>query len=293
VFEKMKQRQGFLDGSIVPPDHALIDSLVADEGLTYEGWEEDVAEAKKRAMESRKIDGNLITMRNRQRLFLGDRDFVPELTQLETLRTCGFSYEGWKKDFEIAEMLAVEDVITFVYMFKEMKQRQGFLDGSIVPPDHALIDSLVADEGLTYDGWEEDVAEAKKRAMESRKIDGNLIMMRNRQRLFLGDRDYVPELTRLETLRACDFSYEGWKKDFKIAETFAVGDPGTFAMIFRQIQQHQAIFDVQRANGEMVVGIKLLTHSWGGGDDVYRIIRSFLVNHRSPRKPSRGAILKA
>ena len=118
-------------------------------------------------------------------------------------------------------------------------------------------------------------------------------MMRNRQRLFLGDRDYVPELTRLETLRACDFSYEGWKKDFKIAETFAVGDPGTFAMIFRQIQQHQAIFDVQRANGEMVVGIKLLTRSWGGGDDVYRIIRSFLVNHRSPRKPSRGAILKA
>ena len=228
ALEKMQRRQGLHDGSIeFPAGLEIIISFAEEEELAYESWEQDVARAKRNAIDGRDVQQDVEAMRRMQRLHLGDRSFIPELESLDALRASGLNYSGWEKDFKKAEDLAARRPILVEGALEKMQRRQGLHDGTIVSS----------------------------------------------------------ELIRLDALRASGLEYSGWEKDVKEAENVAYRYPDLAKGALEKMQRRHENFLKQKANSDIIVSIKLLTRTWGfGSDDIYRVIRSFLVKHKEPRK---------
>ena len=65
--------------------------------------------------------------------------------------------------------------------------------------------------------------------------------------------------------------------------------PSIFKVPFDRILRRQAMHEEMAANVTLMVVLKLITRKYGVGYDVYKIVRSFVVTHNSPRKSDRTA----
>lgn len=150
-------------------------------------------------------------------------------------------------------------------------------------------------EGLSYSKWEEDVAVIKRSVTEGKSVDDTLAKMRRKQRHHEGDRTFNPQIIQLDAVLSGGLDYDGWQKDAAEAERRCVEYVVLFDTSLAKIVSRQGVHTRMEENGTLVVHIKLIARKWAAGDDVYRTIRAFLDDKRSPRKqrrqlkPSTGA----
>jgi Zinc finger, C3HC4 type (RING finger) len=199
--------------------------------LSYPGWRADKAIAESLYCEypsSRRLQRKLIGMKNKQRLYEGDRSH-PEIVALDAAI---FTYPGWQQDRDKAERIHTDDssescdlllssslcgaggeTSLFEQKLHVMKKKQRIHSGNrsrIRFLKH--LDSFK----FTYPGWRDDKVEAENFYCEdasSKRAMAKLTGMKNKQRLFQGDRSH-PEILALDSVV---FTYSGWQEDKKEA----------------------------------------------------------------------------
>jgi hypothetical protein len=199
--------------------------------LSYPGWRDDKAVAESLYCEygpsSRRLQRKLIGMGNKQRLFDGDRSH-PDIVALDTAK---FTYPGWQEDRDVAEKIHTNDCVScglsssflrsgsetllFERKLHVMKKKQRMHSGK----NRSKVRFLKHLDGFTftYPGWRDDKAGAETLYCEnecSKRAQAKLIGMKNKQRLFDGDRSH-PQMVALDS---ATFTYVGWQNDKEHAE---------------------------------------------------------------------------
>ena len=159
-FEAMRLKQRIYDGDRSHPDVKTLDEMV----LTYPGAEQDKVEALKRITgECSVLDLGgfsfhtlLSTMEKKQEAFDCSGN---ECTRV--LSSLNLSYPGFNKDIDTAKQYYVD--FSSLKPFKDkvtaMKNKERLFRNDRSHPDIAALDAIQ----FTYDGWEEDKAEAEQR----------------------------------------------------------------------------------------------------------------------------------
>jgi hypothetical protein len=201
------------------PSQIMQQRLVEESPMfSYPGWREDRARAEGMYCEypssSRwRVQSKLMGMRNKQRLFEGDRSH-PDIVALDSGT---FTYPGWQEDRDEAEAIHTDSLDwsceTFEEKLKVMKKKQRMHTNRSRVRFLKDLDSCT----FTYPGWRDDKVQAETfycESASSKRAQEKLTGMQNKQRLFDGDRSH-PQIVALDSTT---LTYRHWKKDKEEAE---------------------------------------------------------------------------
>jgi hypothetical protein len=200
--------------------------------LTYPGWLEEFKRAEqqhiKNPSQSLSDYKELHTMQEKQKIHDGDRSN----TQLRALEAMTFNYPGWCEDFREAKISHHTYSASFDSQLSAMKKKQTIHHGD---RSHSQLRALDA-ATFTYTDWREDFKEAEKYHIHNPSLfDNRLSTMKNKQKLHEGDRSHP----QLKALDAVNFTYPGWRKDFKEAEKYHILLPTWFERQLLDMQENQ------------------------------------------------------
>ena len=222
----MQTKQRFFEGD----RSRLVAALDAVPPLTYEGHEDDQAQAERR------LSGDCTVLqlglppttwvqkmiKKQQACTTNERVSNPYLHQLDAL---ALTYPGWEEDKATAEHYYTEyhTPVRFTQKITAMTHKQRLYDGDRSHPEIAALDDAVAHERFTYESWQDD----HRAYLERHTGDCTLFQlgitceflwskMVKKQQLH-EDRSSLP---LLQTLDQCHFSYPGWEADKIQAEGY-------------------------------------------------------------------------
>jgi hypothetical protein len=250
VFDKMKKKQSLTsDRSSIP---CLRDLDEAKARFTYPEWQQDVSTAEQLFVEyvsPSRFYEKLDAMKNKQRLYQNDRSH-PEIVALANYN---FTYDTWEADRQefldrhTGDCTLFQLGITCSFLLQKMEKKQQLHE------DRASIAVLKSLDSFqfTYPDWQTDKKAAEGYYTDFSSFDrfqDKVVAMRNKQRLFEGDRSH-PDIVALDSLL---FSYHGWQADKETVLKRHTGDCtvlqlGSFHAAFQKMKKKQKLYEVQKS----------------------------------------------
>jgi Zinc finger, C3HC4 type (RING finger) len=224
--------------------------LLQGQTLSYPGWQEDKKEAEylyrnyanSDSMARKKLSG----MKNKQRLFEGDRTH-PDIVALDNTI---FTYDGWQEDKKEAEMShTAGTTLPGCLLIGTVQDKLGRMKKKQTAHSNRSSVAFLRDldsQTFSYTGWLADKKEAEQFHQTGLSFASTkLLGMKNKQRLFDGDRSH-PDIVALDT---AIYTYQGWQEDkekavqIHTATTIIPGMPifETVANKFNEMKRKQAM----------------------------------------------------
>ena len=155
MLAKMRRKQRLHEGDRSDVVLQVLDEV--NQGLTYDGWETDVDRVERDWIGGWGTNIHAVRekMRRKQRLHEGDRSDVV-LEVLDDVKR-GLAYESWEQDVRTVERdwIEGEDTEDIREMLAKMQRKKRLHEGDRSDVVLQMLDGVK--QGLTYDGWEQDV----------------------------------------------------------------------------------------------------------------------------------------
>ena len=155
MLAKMRRKQRLHEGDRSDVVLQVLDEV--NQGLTYDGWETDVDRVEHDWVGGWGTNIHEVRekMRRKQRLHEGDRSDVV-LEVLDDVKR-GLAYESWEQDVRTVERdwIEGEDTEDIREMLAKMRRKQRLHEDDRSDVVLQVLDDVK--QGLTYDGWEQDV----------------------------------------------------------------------------------------------------------------------------------------
>lgn len=227
--------------------------------FSYPGWQIDKTNAEKIFTDyptTHRFQEKVTTMKNKQRLYNGDRSHPVIVALDETI----FTYPEWEEDRKEAEKRHCGDCTLFQlgvscnFLYDKMVKKQRMHENR----EHVAVLKELDSIDFSYPGWEKDKQVAEQYFAEFSTTDrfyDKVTAMKNKQRLYNGDQSH-PEIAALDSIQ---FTYEGWEEDKVEAVRRHTGDCtvlqlGSFDVILEKMKKRQGLND-NRTTVEDLVGL--------------------------------------